>query len=868
MQINLSRLEIGIYALVFLLLLGLCLVPRSGADKGAKAKTRPPCSRKQAALYIRDLQEIARREELRQWMDDSLASRQAAWLLAKANYALASSKRIGGGDLKKEVAALLLIEDSWKMLIRAAAQSRLGRPDIEEEKGARLRAFLSEIDQSFQTYSISLPAAYDPDVKWPLLVSMHGHGWYAPFQGHPAPSYRGVFCLSPQGRGATDYKDIGELDVLQAIAEVQKDFNIDPNRIYLSGSSMGGTGSFHLGVHYADRFAAIFPIVGNADNRAWEQRWGWNNHFPGRNTELRGFLQESHNARAYAKNLFNLPAYVVAGSADTVVPPEHSRFVVQELRQAGYNVEYREYPGVGHGGFPAEALSAGMAWTCSWQRNPFPDKIFWRCAQLKHGKAYWMRMEQFSRPLEFAQFEAEFVKKNRIKIKTQNLSCFSLQFPKCLFDHTKPIFLYINDELLLMPPNYHRGENAWHRLRHDHIHGWDWESSLPVPELFKGRNLEGPMQEILLSPFMLVVGSNSPNPAMNQAWLEEARYFQREWKRRNNVTCPMVMDKDFKPEMMGKRNLLLFGGPDDNSVSALFADNLPIAEIFAPLRHRGLDLAAPDIGYQLLYPAGALAPNRMLCVLGANAPEAAWQQWGRFGNWFNWGVYDSKKYYDFAIFDAHSSSPETMLLNGWFDCHWSLADAVLHFGDPTLRADSAAFKYPRYASVDEAVPAAVLYLAELKPGAIDQMRGALFVGGSFYGENTGEYDLGMRAPACMEYDLQGRYYGFTSEAELHNPYETKLGNLRRKGEKVRFSVFADGKKVAESILDWEKPKARLTAVLPGAKKLRLECMPAGGPSWLHAGAVWKAPQLLPSKDTPTTEPLCRILETESGKLQE
>ncbi|MDD3696324.1 MAG: prolyl oligopeptidase family serine peptidase [Lentisphaeria bacterium] len=847
MHLYLSRFELSIYAAVFLLLLGLSLWPRGGG-KNAKKPPRLPCSRKQAAVYIRDLKEIARQEELRQWQDRSLASRQAAWLLAKANFALARSKRIGGADLKQEVAALYLLEDSWKMLLRATAQSRLGRPDMQEESGSRLRAYLSEVDQSFQTYSISLPPAYDADVKWPLLVSMHGHGWYAAFQGHPAPAYKGIFCLSPQGRGATDYKDLGELDVLQAIAEVQKDFNIDPDRIYLTGSSMGGTGSFHLGVHYADRFAAIFPIVGNADNQAWTQRWGWNRQFEARNNELRDFLQEAHNARAYAKNLFNLPAYIVAGSADTVVPPEHSRYLAEILRQEAYRVEYREYPGVGHGGFPPEALSAGLSWTCGWKRNPYPDKIYWRSAQLKHGKAYWMRMEQFKRPLQFAQFEAEFIKPNRLQIKTENLISFSLQFPKCLYDYSKPVFLYIDDELVLMPPNYQRDEEHWHTLRHDQIQGWDWESSLPVPELYKGRNLEGPLQEITLSPFLLVLGTSSPNPEMNQAWREEAKYFQREWKRRNNVNCLMVRDKDFKLEMAEGRNLLLFGGPDDNAVSALFADSLPITEIFAPLRNRGLDLAAADIGYQLIYPAGALAPKQLIAVLGANAPEAAWQQWGRFGNWFNWGVYDSKKYYDFAVFDAKSSAPETMLLNGWFDTEWGMANAIIHFGDPGLRAESASFKFPKYASIQETPAETALYLAELKPSAIDQMRGALFVGGSFYGEYSGEYDLGLRAPASLEYELQGKYNRFTSEVELHNPYETKLGNLRRKGEKVKFVVYADNKKLDECILDWEEPQGSLEADLPaGCKKLRLECLPAGGPSWLHAGAIWKTPMLQEGK---------------------
>lgn len=850
MQFFLSRQEVWTCAAIFLILLGISIWPRnSAAAKDAKGATvRLPCSGKQAKQYVAMLQQYAEQERFRQWMDDSLASRQAAWLLAKAEFACERAKRIGKGNLKQEEAALFLLEDTWRLLLKAIPQSRLGRPDMMEEKGARLRAYLSEVDQTFQTYSISVPSAYDSTVRWPLIVSMHGHGWYAPFQGHPAPSYSGAFCLSPQGRGATDYKDLGELDVLQAIAEVEKDFNIDPDRIYLTGGSMGGTGSFHLGVHYADRFAGIFPIVGNADNLAWTARWGWNRMFSGRNWELRNWLQESHTARAFAGNLFNLPAYILAGAGDTVVPPEHSRNMTAELRKLGCPVEYREYPGVGHGGFPADANNSGLSWICSWPRNPFPRSISWSAALLKHGRAYWLRMEQFKEPVRFGKINAEITAENRVSIKTGNLLAFSLQRPPSLFIPDKPLFLEIDGERVIMP--LWRGDpEEWHTLRCDPIHGWDWESKLPVPELNKKANFEGPIQEVLLSPFLLVVGTQSADPAMNAAWLREAKTFVQEWRRRNNASCLVVKDVDCTMKMISERNLILLGGPSDNRISMLFADVLPLHEIFSPLRGSNLDLEAADIGYQLLYPAGNLAPGRLLVVLGANSPEGAWQQWGRFGNWFNWGVYDSKKYYDYAIFDARSASPETMLLTGWFGTDWSLTNGKTFPGNETLRAASAPQRFPAYATADM-VDATLekLFLADLRPVHIDQMRGAFGSGRSFNGEATGEYDLGVRAPATLEYQLKGRYGRFECAVSLHNPFETQLCNIRRNGEKVRFTVYGDGKKVAEVTVDWHQPTAELKAVITAVQVLRLEAVPAGGPSWLHAGALWKSPAVMPAEN--------------------
>ena len=846
MQIFLSRQEAWTCVAIFLMLLGISLWPRSGS----KAKTanglvvRQPCSRIQAKQYLVTLQQLAEQERLRQWMDDSLASRQAAWLLAKAEFACERAKQIGKEDLKKEESALFLLEDTCRLLLRACPQSRLGRPDMQEEAGGRLRAYRSDIDQTFQTYSISIPSAYDKGVRWPLIVSMHGHGWYARFQGHPAPSYSGAFCLSPQGRGATDYKDWGELDVLQTIAEVEKDFNIDVNRIYLTGSSMGGTGCFHLGVHYADRFAGIFPIVGNADNLAWTARWGWNRIFPGRNFELRNWLQEGHTARAFAGNLLNLPTYILAGAGDVVVPPEHSRNMTAQLRQLGCPVEYREYPGVGHGGFPADAIAAGLSWTCAWTRNPYPRKIRWKAALLKHGRSYWLQMEQMAAPLRFAEIEAQITAPNRVSITSANLLSFSLQRSPNLFTPEKPLFLEIDGERVIMPPYYGAAE-VWHTLRRDPIHGWDWEKNLPLPQLAKKRHFEGPIQEVLLSPFLVVVGTQCVNAAMNEAWLREAQTFLQEWRRRNNAPCLMVLDTDCSMKMIAERNLILLGGPTDNRISALLADVLPLHDLFEPLRGKNLDLEAPDLGYQLIYPAGNLAPERLLVMLAANSPQGAWQQWGRFGNWFNWGVYDSKKYYDYAVFDARSASPETMLLTGWFGTDWSLANGKSFTGDENLRAANAPQRFPSFFRIEDAATLDKVFLADLRPVRIDQMRGALGVGRSFNGEAAGEFDLGVRAPATLEYQLNGRYHSFESEVCLHNPFETHLCEIRRKGEKVRFTVYGDGRKLTEVTVDWAQPTAQIKAVITDVRILRLETVPAGGPSWLHAGALWKNPAVTP-----------------------
>lgn len=834
---------------IFLALLVLCLFPRQPrkqADETGKTVERTPCSLKAAEQHMAVLREIAGDERVRQWKDESLAAKQAVWILAKAEFALEQAKRIHDPDPKKAREALYQLEDMSLLLTRAAHQSRSGAREIIEEPGSRLRGFRSAIDQSLQTYSLSVPTIYDPTVSWPLIVSMHGHGWFARFQGHPAPRYSGAFCLSPQGRGATDYKEQGEIDVLEAIAEIKREFNIDENRIYLTGSSMGGTGALHLGVHYADQFAGIFPIVGNADNRAWTERWGWNHRFPGRNHDLRHWLQENNTARAFAGNLANLPTYLISGSADTVVPPEHSRYMAAALRRHGAPLEYREFPGVGHGGFSADALAAGLAWTCAWERNPFPRQIRWKSALLRHGRAYWVRFEQFMRPLECGEINAEAVSNTLVRITTANLQAFALQRPAALFRPDRPLLVEIDGQRLLYPITT-AGSNPWRMLRRSPIHGWNWQENLPEPGMYKRPGCEGPISEALMDPFVVIVGTQAPDPAMNAAWMREARQFAREWQRRNNAPCLMLKDVDCRPETLSGRNLILFGNSRDNSVSAMLESDLPLREIFEPLRGTTPDLDRPDIGFMLIYPLGHISAGRSLVMLSGNAPEAVWQLWGRFGNWFNWGVYDSRKYFDYAVFDARSAAPESMLLLGWFGTDWSVAGGRSYFGTPFIRRFMAPQQFPRYTDASQVerseLASGALFLTDLMPLRIDQMRGAIGYGRSFNGERTGEHSLGLRAPAVIEYRINGQFDSFSSDVTLHNPLEVELRPIRRNSEKVRFVLHGDGVKLAETTVDWNQPLGKLQAVISNVKILRLETQPAGGPSWLHAGAIWLNPML-------------------------
>lgn len=132
----------------------------------------------------------------------------------------------------------------------------------------------------------------------------------------------------------------------QAIRRLAADPSVDRTRIYLTGLSMGGFGSWDLARRHPDWFAAVLPVCGGCDPR---------------------FGADIAASR--------VPIWAVHGGADQVVPPEQSSTIVESIRRAGGTVGYTELPGVGHDSWVAAYGPNGCIEWMFAQRRGNPAEI-------------------------------------------------------------------------------------------------------------------------------------------------------------------------------------------------------------------------------------------------------------------------------------------------------------------------------------------------------------------------------------------------------------------------------------------------------------------------------------------------------------
>lgn len=171
-------------------------------------------------------------------------------------------------------------------------------------------------------YVLDCPADPEADEKYPLLVCLHGKGGgtHAPraFEqiGGP-PCFVLAPSVPPQEFSWSDIRRNGLPYVFELIDDLLETEPIDPDRIYVTGQSMGGFGTFGAVAMRPDFFAASVPVCG-----------GWR-------TDEAACMHE-------------VPMWIFHGDADKVVPAQYSRDMVKALREAGGTPRYTEYEGVGH----------------------------------------------------------------------------------------------------------------------------------------------------------------------------------------------------------------------------------------------------------------------------------------------------------------------------------------------------------------------------------------------------------------------------------------------------------------------------------------------------------------------------------------
>lgn len=374
--------------------------------------------------------------------------------------------------------------------------------------------------------------------------------------------------VRPTGRGPGSVnQNYGEVDTFEVITDVVEKFSIDPDRISITGSSMGGAATWYLVSHNPDFFSAGAPFCGYCDYRLWEKPGGLAIHM----YEWEEPSWKARSAVFLPENFLPTPIWIVHGEWDRAVgggvPVELSRQMYSLLKKHGCSVKYTEVPNTGHGCRKEEVLREIIPWLLDQKKVREVDKIEFATFELRHNRAYWISIEQLeSYGGHRALLKARRFKTKEIEIETENVKAFSL-VPK---QSGSSFDIKINGQEAGPIQLETRG-----LFRQNTDGNWSLKSN-PMPGE-KHRDCSGPIGDLFHDNTLIVSGTNGNGEESHHLALfaNKVSDFYRKYNGgvnrggilgENNVELQIISDKEISDEERIGNNLILLGIHSTNAV--------------------------------------------------------------------------------------------------------------------------------------------------------------------------------------------------------------------------------------------------------------------------------------------------------------
>jgi pimeloyl-ACP methyl ester carboxylesterase/translation elongation factor EF-1beta len=493
-------------------------------------------------------------------------------------------------------AEIKIAYDLLKQGQERAAALRKGEAPWMQATGLVVRGYRSKIDGSVQPYGLEVPKSFDPTKKHRLDFWFHGRGETlselafvqqrskTPGQFQPPDT----IVLHPYGRYCNANHFAGEIDALEALEHCKKFYPIDEDRIVVRGFSMGGAACWNYAVHYAWKWAAAAPGAGFSEtpdflkvfqNEVVQPTW------------YEKKLFHLYDCTDWAENLYHLPTIAYSGENDK--QKQAADVMVAAMKREGLTLPHVIGPKTGHSYHPDSKIEINkfIDAAAAKGRNRMPDTIRFTTYTLKYRRMHWVSVENMGQHWERARVEAA-IKDGAVHVKTQNVTALSLNFEK--MPAASKVILdgaQVADKLALVN-RFRKGKTGWQQV-----------DSFDDGKLRKIHDLQGPIDDAFMDPFVMVAPTGKALNDKVGAWIQsEHEHAVEHWRRQFRGIAPVKRDTEITDADIASKNLVLWGDPSSNAVLRRIADKLPVAWTESGVKMAGKTYAADSHVPVLIYP--------------------------------------------------------------------------------------------------------------------------------------------------------------------------------------------------------------------------------------------------------------------------
>lgn len=431
--------------------------------------------------------------------------------------------------------------------------------------GPQVRTFQSAIDGAVQRYAVA-PATAPPAEASAvgIVLALHGPGESCDqlLKHYEPKRWAHVVCPENRRPHGFDWEDWGARDALEALDAAQKALGGDPNRVCLTGHSMGGHGAWHLAATYPDRFAATAPSGGWISFKAYGGSLGLPEQTP-IESMLERAASPSETLRL-VRNLAPLRVFVLHGEQDQTTPVAQSRYMRSRLAEFHGDFTYREQAGAGAWWGPASCDNPELMSMLESARRPATPSVdavdFITLDPGRSSTMHWLSIERQIRQLEPTRVSLRRLRDERLFVgTTENASALSIGVAG--LPPAGPIGVRLDGGQQVVARWPGEGGRIW--LRRTSSGAWRLADSPRSVE--KNPSRCGGFKAAFDRNALLVYGTVG-SPEEDQ-WARDKAIFDSEtfWWRGNGA-LEVIPDTSYSADLARGRNLVLYGSRDSNSV--------------------------------------------------------------------------------------------------------------------------------------------------------------------------------------------------------------------------------------------------------------------------------------------------------------
>lgn len=526
--------------------------------------------------------------------------------------------------------------------------------------------FISNIDGSLQYYAVT-PQLNGKKNNAALFLSVHGAGVEAIGQ---ARAYRSkdwgtlVAATNRRPRGF-NWEDWGRLDALEVLSIAKQKFNPNPQRIYLTGHSMGGHGTWFLGATYPGNWAAIAPSAGYPTLKSYGSADGLipeNSKHPIEQLLLRAGNQSDVLKLATNYNAFGI--YLFHGNSDEVVSVNYARQMKKILAQFHPDFNYYEYPfgshWFGNQSVDWDPLFDYFKWHTRLEDSAVNQIDFTTSSPGISSVYRWASVIQQIHPLQYShlQLSRDQVSK-QIKGTTKN--CKIIKFDLTQFSNNTIVSILLDNSAPILYTTQSSVDSVVLELKVD-----KWVLSNTPSLTQKGPHRYGTFKDGFRNHMLFVYGTIGT--AQENEWsLNKAKYDAETWYYRGNGSVDIITDVEYIKNKNQDRGVVLFGNKNTNAAWNTLLNDCPIQVSNDKIIVGEKVLEGNDLGAYFVWPikGSDVASVAVVTGSGIKGMHAA------FANQYFAGA---SGYPDFMIFslDMLHAGANAIKLAGFFDNEWKI----------------------------------------------------------------------------------------------------------------------------------------------------------------------------------------------------